>query len=99
MGSCLEYKKLGKSDLEVSSLGLGTGFRSGITEDSLRVIRRALDLGVDLIDVAEVYHRGRSEEIVGEAIRDRRDEVVIKTKVSRDHLKSVSYTHLTLPTN
>jgi len=83
----LEYKKLGKSDLEVSSLGLGTGFRSGITEDSLQVIRRALDLGVNLIDVAEVYHRGRSEEIVGEAIRDRRDEVVIKTKVSRDHLK------------
>jgi len=83
----LEYKKIGKSDLKVSSLGLGAAFRSGITENSPKVIRRALDLGVNLIDIAEVYHRGRSEEVVGEAIRDRRDEVVIKTKVATDHLK------------
>ncbi len=83
----MEYKKIGKSDLKASSLGLGAAFRSGITKDSPQVIRRALDLGINLIDVAEIYHRGRSEEIVGESIRDRRDEVIIKTKVARDHLK------------
>jgi len=83
----LEYKRIGKTDLKVSSIGFGAAFRSGITEDSPKVIRKALSLGVNLIDIAEIYHRGRSEEVVGEAIRGRRDEVVIKTKVARDHLK------------
>ena len=82
----MEYKKIGKSDLKVSSIGFGAAFRSGITEESPQVIRRALDLGVNLIDVAEVYHQGRSEEVVGESIHDRRDDVVIKTKVAVDHL-------------
>ena len=83
----MEYKRIGKTDLKVSSIGFGAAFRSGITEDSPKVIRKALSLGVNLIDIAEIYHRGRSEEVVGEAIRGRRDEVVIKTKVARDHLK------------
>jgi len=83
----LEYKRISKTDLKVSSIGFGAAFRSGITEDSPKVIRKALSLGVNLIDIAEIYHRGRSEEVVGEAIRGRRDEVVIKTKVARDHLK------------
>ncbi|RLI06580.1 aldo/keto reductase [Candidatus Bathyarchaeota archaeon] len=83
----MEYKRIGKSDLRVSSLGIGAAFRSGITESSPKIIRKALDLGINLIDTAEIYHKGMSEKVVGEAIRDRRDEVVVKTKVARDHLK------------
>jgi len=83
----LEYKKLGKSGLEVSSIGLGTAFRSGLTEESPEAIRRALDLGITLIDTAEVYKNGRSEEVIGKVISDRRDDVVVKTKVARDHLR------------
>jgi aryl-alcohol dehydrogenase-like predicted oxidoreductase len=85
--SDLEYKTIPGTDLRVSSLGFGAAFRSGITESSIQVIRRALDLGVNLIDIAEIYHAGKSEEIVGEAIRGRRDEVIIKTKVAMDHLR------------
>jgi len=83
----LEYKKLGKSGLEVSSIGLGTAFRSGLTEESPEAIRGALDLGITLIDTAEVYKEGRSEELIGKVISDRRDDVVVKTKVARDHLR------------
>jgi len=83
----LEHKKLGKSGLEVSSIGLGTAFRSGLTEESPEAIRRALDLGITLIDTAEVYRDGRSEELIGKVISDRRDDVVVKTKVARDHLR------------
>jgi myo-inositol catabolism protein IolS len=83
----LEHKKLGKSGLEVSSIGLGTAFRSGLTEESPEAIRRALDLVITLIDTAEVYRDGRSEELIGKVISDRRDDVVVKTKVARDHLR------------
>lgn len=83
----MEYKTIAGTDLRVSSLGFGAAFRSGITEDSIQVIRKAMDLGVNLIDIAEVYHAGRAEEIVREAIRGRRDEAIIKTKVAQDHLR------------
>jgi len=85
----LEYKNLGKSDLKVSAVGLGTGFRGGITQNSHKVIEAALDLGVTLIDTAEIYEDGRSEKLVGQVIKDRRDEVVLVTKVSGDHLRYV----------
>jgi aryl-alcohol dehydrogenase-like predicted oxidoreductase len=50
-------------------------------DECIRIIHRALDAGINFIDTADVYSRGRSEEIVGRAIRDRRDEVVLATKV------------------
>jgi aryl-alcohol dehydrogenase-like predicted oxidoreductase len=82
----LEYKNLGKSDLKVSAVGLGTGFRGGITQNSHKVIEAALDLGVTLIDTAEIYEDGQSEKLVGQVIKDKRDEVVLVTKVSGDHI-------------
>lgn len=85
----MEYKNLGKSDLKVSAVGLGTGFRGGITQNSHKVIEAALDLGVTLIDTAEIYEDGQSEKLVGQVIKDRRDEVVLVTKVSGDHLRYV----------
>jgi aryl-alcohol dehydrogenase-like predicted oxidoreductase len=48
--------------------------------DGIATIHRALDLGVTLLDTADVYGNGHNEELVGRAIRDRRDEVVLATK-------------------
>ena len=81
----MQTAKLG--DLEVGRIGLGAmGMSMAYTgagsddDESIRTIRRALDLGVTLIDTAEVYGPYVNEELVGRAIRDRRDEVVLATK-------------------
>ena len=87
-------RTLGRSGLEVSALGLGTwaiggptthgGLQAGWGEvddrASLAGLRRGLELGVTLIDTADVYGCGHSERLVGEAIKGRRQEVVIATK-------------------
>jgi aryl-alcohol dehydrogenase-like predicted oxidoreductase len=83
----MEYRQLGKTGLTVSTVGFGGwaigGDAWGPVEDadSLAAIAQALDLGVTLFDTADVYGRGRSEELLGRALRGRRDEVVISTKV------------------
>ena len=73
--------------LDVARIGLGTmGMSSAYTgagtddAESIRTIHRALDLGVTLIDTAEIYGPFTNEELVGQAIKDRRDEVVLATK-------------------
>ena len=50
-------------------------------DESIRIIHRALDAGINFIDTADVYARGESEEIVGKALADRRDDVILATKV------------------
>ncbi len=54
--------------------------------EQVRALRRGIELGINLIDTAEIYSGGGSEEVVGEAIKDRRDSVFITTKVSPSHL-------------
>jgi myo-inositol catabolism protein IolS len=83
----LEFANLNKSDLKASIVGFGTAFRGGITKDSAKVIEAALDGGVTLIDTAEIYRDGLSEKLVGKVMKGRREEVVLVTKVSGDHLK------------
>ncbi len=81
----MEYTSLGRSGLRVSIAGLGCGGHSRLgtatgnsEQESIAVVRQALDLGVNLIDTAEAYG---TEAIVGKALRDvRRDQVVIATK-------------------
>jgi aryl-alcohol dehydrogenase-like predicted oxidoreductase len=83
----MNYRKLGKSGLLVSELALGTMIfgedseRSTPADEAKEIIHRYLDAGGNHIDTANVYAGGRSEEIVGEAIQDRRDEIVLATKV------------------
>ena len=83
----MKYRKLGKSGLLVSELALGTMIfgedseRSTPAEEAKEIIHRYLDAGGNHIDTANVYAGGRSEEIVGEALQDRRDEIVLATKV------------------
>jgi aryl-alcohol dehydrogenase-like predicted oxidoreductase len=81
----VEYRKLGATGMEVSSLCLGAmmfgAWGNPDHEDSVRIVHRALDAGVNFVDTADVYSRGESETIVGKALRGRRDRVVLATKV------------------
>lgn len=80
----MEYRLFGRTGLEVSPLCLGTmmfgAWGNKDVEDSIRIIRTALDAGVNFIDTADVYSDGESEEIVGKALKGRRDDVVLATK-------------------
>lgn len=82
----MEKRKLGKSGLEVSALGLGCmGLSFGLGEpleknDAIKIIREAYELGVTFFDSAEAYGPYVNEEVVGEALQPFRDEVVIATK-------------------
>lgn len=81
----MEHRKLGHSTLGVSALGLGCMSMSGTygkSDDaqSIAVIHRALDLGMNLLDSADMYGWGHNEELVGRALRGRRAGVVLATK-------------------
>jgi aryl-alcohol dehydrogenase-like predicted oxidoreductase len=78
----MEYKQLGKSGVKVSEICLGTAFR-GQKDDKVcgQTIHRALELGCNFLDCANFYGRGRSETIVGNALKGVRDDVVLTSKV------------------
>src|SRR5512141_903611 len=76
---------LGKSDLMVSRMGLGCMGMSefygpGDEAESIRTIHRALDLGINFLDTADIYGLGHNEVLVGKALRDRRNQAVLATK-------------------
>ncbi|WP_437618691.1 aldo/keto reductase [Sorangium sp. So ce1151] len=89
----MEYVKLGRTGLDVSRICLGcmgfgvpqSGFHQWVLseEESRKVIRQAIDLGINFFDTANVYSAGTSEEFVGRALKDlaRRDQIVLATKV------------------
>jgi aryl-alcohol dehydrogenase-like predicted oxidoreductase len=81
----VEYRNLGHCGIKVSPLCLGTmmfGKRGNADHaDCIRIIHRALDAGINFVDTANVYSSGESEEITGEALKGRRQEVVLATKV------------------
>src|SRR5450631_3248356 len=81
----MKQRELGRSGLEVSALGLGcmgmSEFYGGRNEaGAIATIHRALELGVNFMDTADMYGVGRNEELVGKAIADRRDKVILATK-------------------
>lgn len=78
----MTYRNVGRSGLEVSVVGLGTNnFGRRIdAAASARVVHATLDLGVNLIDTADIYGSGQSEEYLGAALRGRRDEAIVATK-------------------
>ncbi|WP_175796439.1 aldo/keto reductase [Burkholderia anthina] len=78
----MDYRYLGRSGLQVSPLCLGAMMFGGETDEatSQRIIAKAADQGINFVDTADVYHAGRSEEIVGRAIAADRDRWVVATK-------------------
>src|SRR5689334_9756716 len=82
----MEHRPLGRTGVSVSKLCLGAmmfgDWGNKDHDDSVSIIHRALDAGINFVDTADVYSRGESEEIVGRALAGgRRDNVVLATKV------------------
>src|SRR5689334_3080858 len=80
----MDYRLLGRSGLKVSPICLGTMMFGGRTDEptSKRIIDKAFDAGINFIDTADQYVFGKSEEVVGRAIKQRRDEWILATKVA-----------------
>jgi aryl-alcohol dehydrogenase-like predicted oxidoreductase len=81
----MKYRTLGRTGIKVSAHALGAMMFGAVGnpdhDDSIRIIHKALDAGINFIDTADAYSRGESEEIVGKALKGRRDDVVLATKL------------------
>lgn len=78
----MEYRNLGRSGLKVSAMSLGCNAFGGRADEatSIAVVHKALDLGINLIDTADIYVNGESERIIGLALKGRRAQAVLATK-------------------
>jgi aryl-alcohol dehydrogenase-like predicted oxidoreductase len=84
----MQYRTLGGTGIKVSpyalgALMLGASIGNPDHDDSIRIIHKALDAGINFIDTADAYSHGESEVVVGKALKGRRDSVVLATKLSR----------------
>ncbi|MEU8386330.1 aldo/keto reductase, partial [Streptosporangium sp. NPDC048865] len=81
----MHYRTLGRTGIQVSPYCLGAMMFGAIGnpdhDDCVRIVHKALDAGINFVDTADMYSRGESEEIVGKALKGRRDDVVLATKV------------------
>jgi len=92
----MQTRKLGKEGLEVAALGLGCMgmsefYKGGSEEESIATIHRAIELGVTLIDTADMYGPFTNEKLVGRALKGRRDEVVLATKFGNQRREDGSW--------
>src|SRR3954467_9406753 len=80
----MEHRQLGRTGVSVSTFCLGAmmfgAWGNPDHDESIRIIHRALDAGINFLDTADVYAQGESEEIVGKALKGRRDDVILATK-------------------
>ncbi len=79
----IPLRALGRTGVDVTAIGFG-GYHLGLVEDddeAVRLVHQAIDAGITFMDNAWEYHDGRSEELMGRAIADRRDEVFLMSKV------------------
>src|SRR5271169_3037147 len=80
----MRMRTLGGTGIKVSPYCLGAmmfgAWGNSDHDDSIRIIHAALDAGINFVDTADVYSAGESEEIVGKALKGRRDEIVLATK-------------------
>lgn len=84
--SCLplgmQYQQLGSSDLEISRIGFGCmSLSPDKEEESIQIIHRAIELGINYFDTADLYDKGMNETLIGKALKAKRDKVIIATKV------------------
>lgn len=97
----MKYRDFGKTGLKVSEVGFGGwaiggnehGNSYGVTDDkvSLDAIHKAIDFGCNFFDTADVYGWGHSEELLGRALKGKRDHLIIATKVGSDFYQGVGY--------
>jgi len=82
----MQYRTLGRTGIKVSPYALGAMMFGALGnpdhDDSIRIIHKALDAGINVIDTADRYSAGESEQIVGKALKGRRDNVVLATKLN-----------------
>ncbi|MDX8046061.1 aldo/keto reductase [Gracilibacillus sp. S3-1-1] len=81
----MKKTKLGKSNLEVSQVALGCMSLGTNADQATNIIDQALDLGINYLDTADLYDKGQNEEILGQAIKHKRDQLILATKVG-NHL-------------
>lgn len=84
----MNYRELGRTGWKVSEISFGSwaiGSAWGEVKDdeSLDALRRAIDLGVNFIDTADVYGDGHSEQLIAKVLKERKDKVIVATKVGR----------------
>lgn len=76
----MKYNKLGKSDLKISRIGFGCMSLKGEAKDNKLMIDKALELGVNFFDTADLYNNGANEELITELLKSHRNEVIVATK-------------------
>ncbi|WP_088103686.1 aldo/keto reductase [Halalkalibacter urbisdiaboli] len=77
----METRRLGNSDLDVSVIGLGCMSIGAERQQAKAIIERAIDLGINYLDTADLYDQGLNEEMIGDVIKDKRQEIILATKV------------------
>src|SRR3954469_1914423 len=77
---CRELGQLTVSAMGLGCMGMSEFYGTGNDEESIRVIHRSIDLGMNFLDTADIYGIGHNEQLVGRAIEDRRDKVILATK-------------------
>lgn len=100
----MKYRRLGKSDIKVSEVGFGTWTialdwwgKKISDEEAIRMLKKAYDLGINFYELADMYGKGKSEKLVGQAFKDMRSEVVYSTKWGYDMYNAEQIGHNELP--
>jgi len=100
----LKYKKLGKSGIEVSEIGFGAWTialnwwgKEIDADEAKRMLKKAYDCGINFFETGDMYGKGKSEKLIGEAFKGMRNEVVISTKYGYDFETAEQIGHKELP--
>jgi aryl-alcohol dehydrogenase-like predicted oxidoreductase len=77
----MNYHQLGKSTLQISEIGFGCMSLAGTDEQNAKILHHAIELGINFFDTADLYNKGMNELSVGKALKEKRDQIVLATKV------------------
>ncbi|KGA96805.1 oxidoreductase [Alkalihalobacillus alcalophilus ATCC 27647 = CGMCC 1.3604] len=86
----MKTRKLGRSNLEVSTIGLGCMSLGTNEQEAIAILETAIDRGINYLDTADLYDQGLNEEFVGKALKGKRDQVILATKVGNRFERGVS---------
>jgi aryl-alcohol dehydrogenase-like predicted oxidoreductase len=86
----MNYHQLGKSTLKISEIGFGCMSLAGTDEDNAKLLHHAIDLGINFFDTADLYNKGMNEASVGKALKAKRNDIVLATKVGNQWRKDGS---------